>query len=1018
MAAEATRELSPAETTGQESVPTTTMVDVPLLPGSTSAARPLVGRRDELTTLAGLIGIRPVDGLDPVRAVLLAGDAGVGKTRLLTELRDLAFTEGWQVVAGHSLDFGDSALPYLPFSEVIGRLATDAPALVDTIAERHPALGRLRPGRRLLSEHEPTLDSAADSAVDRGALYDAVHALLEATAAERPLLLVIEDTHWADRSSRDLLSFLFSRPFESPVAIVASYRSDDLHRRHPLRKVAAEWARIPGVARMQLNPLPSEDVRALVHQLHPTPLTEAEIAGIVQRADGNAFFVEELVGATRLAQSLPDDLAELLLVRLDQLGDEAQAVVRTAAVAGRQVSHDLLAASSNITLEALDVGLRDAIGHNVLVPARGESYAFRHALLAEAVYDDLLPGERARLHAAYASALAGNHGRGTAAELARHARAAHDLATAFDASIRAGDEAMSVGGPEEASRHYEAALELMADPALPQDVAVDLASLGTRAIDALLASGNAPRSLSLAQSLLESLPADAPPAWRGQLLVAMVPAVLYTETQLDPRDYTGEALRLIPDEPSSLRARALHVHALALDAKRDFTAAREIAVEALSMAESLDQPRLGSDVLTTLAGIQRRAGGESDEDIEAAIRNVATVAEQAGAMATEVRAIWLLGRWHFDHADYVAAREAFERAVHRADALGRPWSPYALDARLACQQVAYLLGNWDTVIELADLTGQMPPPIPEALLSAGRLTVQAGRGETDARLEAARLRPFWDKEGLVPVTAGPPAIELHALAGDRDAALAEHDDVVGTLSRIWREFFHARVRISAVTVGALAHGIADESAETRALVAAQVDKVVQGAENTVRHLREVGDEWGPEGAAWVLRLRAEKLRFRWLAGIDAPSEDELVQALRADLAGFEAMGHVYEVARSQTRLALVLHTAGDQAEARILGDQARTTAQRLGARPLLDDLRAAGRTPQRGRGSTRDEQLTPRELEILALVATGRSNGEIGKQLFISTKTVSVHVSNILAKLGAAGRTEAAAIARRTGLLD
>ena len=275
---------------------------------------------------------------------------------------------------------------------------------------------------------------------------------------------MIEDTHWADRSTRDLLSFLFSRPFESQVAIVASYRSDDLHRRHPLRKVAAEWARIPGVARMQLNPLPSDDVRALVHQLHPTPLTEAEIACIVERADGNAFFVEELVGATRLAQSLPDDLAELLLVRLDQLGDEAQAVVRTAAVAGRRVSHDLLAASSNVTLEALDVGLRDAIGHNVLVPARGESYAFRHALLAEAVYDDLLPGERARLHAAYASALAGNHGRGTAAELARHARAAHDLATAFDASIRAGDEAMSVGGPDEASGHYEAALELLADP--------------------------------------------------------------------------------------------------------------------------------------------------------------------------------------------------------------------------------------------------------------------------------------------------------------------------------------------------------------------------------------------------------------------------------------------------------------------------------------------------------------------------------------------------------------------------
>src|SRR4029077_5024464 len=168
------------------------------------------------------------------------------------------------------------------------------------------------------------------------------------------------------------------------------------------------------------------------------------------------------------------------------------------------------------------------------------------------------------------------------------------------------------------------------------------------------------------------------------------------------------------------------------------------------------------------------AGGESDEDIEAAIRNVATVAEQAGAMDTEVRGIWLLGRWHFDHAHYLAAREAFQRAVRRADTLGRPWSPYALDARLACQQVAFLLRDWHTGIELADLTGQVPPPIPEAMFSAGRLTVQAARGVTNARLEAGPLRPFWDKEGLVPITAGPPTIELHALAGDRDAALAEH----------------------------------------------------------------------------------------------------------------------------------------------------------------------------------------------------------------------------------------------------
>ena len=164
-------------------------------------------------------------------------------------------------------------------------------------------------------------------------------------------------------------------------------------------------------------------------------------------------------------------------------------------------------------------------------------------------------------------------------------------------------------------------------------------------------------------------------------------------------------------------------------------------------------------------------------------------------MATEVRAIWLLGRWHFDHADYVAAREAFERAVRRADTLGRPWSPYALDARLACQQVAFLLGDWDTVVELADLTGQVPPPIPEALFSAGRLTVQAGRGETEARLEAARLRPFWDKEGLVPVTARP-AHHRAARAGRRPRRRAR---------RARRRGGHARPHLARVLPRPRAH---------------------------------------------------------------------------------------------------------------------------------------------------------------------------------------------------------------------
>ena len=163
---------------------------------------------------------------------------------------------------------------------------------------------------------------------------------------------------------------------------------------------------------------------------------------------------------------LPDDLADLMLLRLDRLDDEARLAVRAAAVAGRRSSHELLSVGSGLGEEALDRSLRAAIEANVLRTRGGETYSFRHALLAEAVYQDLLPGERSRMHAAYAQALGAGEVAGTAAELARHARASHDLVTAARASIRAGEEAMEVGGPDEAAHHYELALELAADPSV------------------------------------------------------------------------------------------------------------------------------------------------------------------------------------------------------------------------------------------------------------------------------------------------------------------------------------------------------------------------------------------------------------------------------------------------------------------------------------------------------------------------------------------------------------------------
>ncbi len=224
--------------------------------------------------------------------------------------------------------------------------------------------------------------------------------------------------------------------------------------------------RLPVVHRLQLEGLADDAVRDLVGGLLDAPDL---VRTVVERAEGNAFFAEELASAAA-RRAVPDDLADLLLVRLDRLDEAARQVVRVAAAGGRVVSHALLAA---VLLElgggaadplGLDASLREAVDQHVLVPTSGGGYAFRHALLAEAAYDDLLPGERARLHAAYVAVLVAGTAPGTAAELARHARAAGDQAVAARAAAEAGDEAMRVGAPQDAVALYLIALDLTARP--------------------------------------------------------------------------------------------------------------------------------------------------------------------------------------------------------------------------------------------------------------------------------------------------------------------------------------------------------------------------------------------------------------------------------------------------------------------------------------------------------------------------------------------------------------------------
>ena len=239
---------------------------------------------------------------------------------------------------------------------------------------------------------------------DRGRLLEAVHGAVEWLARAGPLLIVVEDLHWADESSRDLLTLLFTRGFTGPVSVLATYRSDDLHRRHPLRASLTLWSRLPGVSRIDLEPLAAPEVARLVRALADLP--DETVDEVVHRAEGNAFFAEELASAAAQGVTAElSDLSRLLLARVEPLDEEAQEIVRVAAVVGRRVPHALLERVVGASAPDLERLLRQAIEHHVLEPFGVDGYTFRHALLAEAVYDDLLPSERLRLHRACSAAL-------------------------------------------------------------------------------------------------------------------------------------------------------------------------------------------------------------------------------------------------------------------------------------------------------------------------------------------------------------------------------------------------------------------------------------------------------------------------------------------------------------------------------------------------------------------------------------------------------------------------------------
>jgi DNA-binding CsgD family transcriptional regulator len=904
---------------------------------------------------------------------------------------------------------------------VNGALAAESPELVAA----HGALRHLLPGDLRRDE------AGADRELGQLRVFDAVLSVLDDVTAARPALVVLEDLHWADRSSRDLLVFLLARLGGQRLLVLATYRSDDLHRRHPLRPVLSELVRLPAVERLDLEPLPEADAVELVRRLSDGALPEPLLHGVARRSEGNAFFAEELVSAC--SDGLPASLVEVLLARVEGLPGPTQRLLRVAAVAGRRVRHDQLAAVSGLDVDELEQALREAVHHHVLVPDPGgrDGYAFRHDLLREAIHHDLLPGERSRLHGAFAALLAEPSAPdepGRAALLAHHALAAHDLPTALAASVRAAVEADEREAPAELLLHAERALELW--PAVP---------------DAEAVAGQAEHRITYLAAWAAGHTGDPE---RGAALARR--AVRLAEQRDDPRLLAGIrlrfAMRLLDGASGYAEARTAAERAMpefaagppsaelawchAVLARThlwfdEFAGSEREAHAALAVADGRpDDPEVqaaAADALVTLAGCDEYAG--RSEQARARLAEARALARRAHQASAELRTYYSVGLSLLEEVRIADAAAELAEGEARAAASGLRWSRPGLDVRVVHVMARFLQGEWDAAEAAADLAGASVPATVSARLVAAGLVVAAARGRSEEveRRRAELLREPLESTQTVQYL-GQAATESALWQGRPAEALRRTTDALDAVQAA-EPFSLGGLALAALGLAAHADLAAGAPAAPGSVEAARA--LLRRAEETAVRGMPRGAHLGAEGRAWLARARAELTR---LTGPDPAAWDAVVDAF-----AYEPGGPGYRGAYARLRRAEALLALGGSAQQRsgpadatgaVAADlrAAHETARRLRAAPLLAAVAAlaerAGVRPADGAPALAVDVLTPRERAVLARVAEGRTNRQVGADLFISEKTVSVHLSRVMAKLGASSRTEAVSIAHRRGLLQ
>ncbi|WP_326740782.1 helix-turn-helix transcriptional regulator [Streptomyces sp. NBC_01022] len=1025
-----------------------------------------VGRARELGALTDALAAAttaPAGGGGEPQALLVGGEAGVGKTRLVEEFLAVAVRREAVVAVGGCVEIGADGLPYAPFSTALRALRHTLPEeMAAACAGQEGELARLLP-----ELGEAGRDAADEHGTAR--LFELTARLLERISADRAVVLVLEDLHWADSSTRHLLAYLFRTLRSGRLVVIGTYRADDIHRRHPLRPLLAELDRLRTVRRIELSRFSRAEVRRQLTGILAATPEPALVDEIFERSDGNAFFVEELACSLECGDGagLPGSLRDLLLVRVEALSDDAQRVARIVAEGGSTVEYELLAAVAGLAEDELIEALRGAVGANLLLTTpEGNGYRFRHSLVREAVSDDLLPGERSRLNRRYAQALEADpalvRDGERATRLASYWYGAHDPAKALPAVLKASVEARHRNAYAEQLRLLERAMELWDDvpeairdtlrpidyaevyPACGRDGSTPLRHLDLMAEATVAArfGGERERALTLCKKALRVLEGEDD-ALRAAWFWVQRSRLVQELTRGDGWDELATAEELVRGLPPSA------VHADVLTSVAGWGALHRPGAETLAAADrAVEYARLVGDEYIELHARLTRGWLNADAGaVDEGIAEMYAVRDRAD----ELGLVGIMGRAGINLPSTLEAMGRSLDAVAAADhGIEGCHSHGVADmeawARTNQAMSLFSLGRWDESLATTEAAARKAlSRKPQALVAARRTEVALARGDlAEAERQLALTRRGFGSSDPQPqhvINIVRHTITIAVQQGNLPEARAAFEAQAA-------EGFPTGTQRYAFP---LLHVVAAAEADARGLPATEPGR--PGILALVRsHLKRL-PALVPVWAAYGVLIDAELARAE---GLDTP--EHWSRAAQA----FMPLHRPYELAQIRHRWAeALLIASGDRTAATVLLRDAHGTARSLGARPLTETIELlAGRAritltdPDAAHGSAGafgdaipvavtvpdhgDEQggqdhsedqlraaaaaavesfgLTPREQDVHRLVAAGHTNRRIAEELYISPKTASVHVSNILAKLGVTGRGEAAALAHRLRL--